>query len=176
MADDKEGKKEGAEEGEEPKPKKNKNMILIIIIAVAVIAGGTGAFFFFTKSGSKGGAQGEKGHGAEESKDSKESKKDEGVMVPLDPFVVNLSDQTGSRYLKVSLQLEVSGPLIVEKAKGRTAQLRDAIITLLTSKSSETLISPEGKLQLKDEINIMANQILGNNSVKNVYLTDFVMQ
>ncbi|MBI3591994.1 MAG: flagellar basal body-associated FliL family protein, partial [Nitrospirae bacterium] len=53
---------------------------------------------------------------------------------------------------------------------------RDAIITLLTSKTFDALMSPEGKLQLKDEINMTANQILGNNSVKNAYLTEFVMQ
>jgi flagellar FliL protein len=64
----------------------------------------------------------------------------------------------------------------MEKAKTKTPQIRDAIITLLTSKTSDALISPEGKLQLKDEINIRINQVLGENSVKNVYLTDFVMQ
>lgn len=173
MADEKDPRPEGTEDEEEPKPKKNKNMLLIIIIAVAVIAGGAGAFFFLTKSGGKGAATGEKEHSAEASKDAKG---DEGAMVPLDPFVVNLTDQAGSRFLKVSMQLEVATPLIVEKAKGKTPQLRDAIITLLTSKSSDALISPEGKLQLKDEINILANQILGNNSVKNVYITEFVMQ
>jgi flagellar FliL protein len=64
----------------------------------------------------------------------------------------------------------------MEKAKQKSPQLRDAIITLLTSKSSESLFPPEGKLQLKDEINARMNQVLGANTVKNVYLTDFVMQ
>lgn len=165
MADEKEDKLEGEEEQEGPKKKKQGNkLILIIIIAVAVIAGGGGAFFFLSKSK---GAKTEK---------KEESKLEEGVMFALDPFVVNLSDQTGNRFLKVSVQLELAGPLMMEKAKGKTPQIRDAIITLLTNKTSEALIAPEGKLQLKDEINIRANQILGENSVKNVYLTDFVMQ
>ncbi|MFO0752725.1 MAG: flagellar basal body-associated protein FliL [Thermodesulfovibrionales bacterium] len=164
MAEDTEG---SAEEREEPKKKKSKNMLLVIIIAVAVLAGGGGAFFFLTKSGG----------GKEQKKEShEEPKKEEGVMVALDPFVVNLSDNNGNRFLKVTMQLEVAGPAIMEKAKNKTPQLRDAVITLLTSKTSDALVSPEGKLQLKDEVNIMANQILGSNSVKNVYLTDFVMQ
>ncbi|BCB96464.1 flagellar basal body-associated protein FliL [Dissulfurispira thermophila] len=165
MVDEKEEKLEGEEEGQEPKKKKGKNLVLIIIIAVAVLAGGAGAFFFFTKSG------GGKEHKTEETKAQAE-----GVTFALEPFVVNLSDPTGTRFLKVSLQLELAGPAVMEKAKAKTPQIRDAIITLLTSKTSDALISPEGKLQLKDEINLRINQVLGENSVKNVYLTDFVMQ
>lgn len=163
MVDEKEEKLEGEEEGQEPKKKKGKNLILIIVIAVAVLAGGIGAFFFFTKSSNK-------------AQKTEETKAAEGVTFALEPFVVNLSDPTGTRFLKVSLQLELAGPAVMEKAKTKTPQIRDAIITLLTSKTSDALISPEGKLQLKDEINIRINQILGENSVKNVYLTDFVMQ
>lgn len=163
MVDEKEEKLEGEGEVQEPKKKKGKNLILIII-AVAVLAGGAGAFFFFTKSGDS------------KAQKTEEKKVEEGVTFALEPFVVNLSDPTGTRFLKVSLQLELAGPSVMEKAKTKTPQIRDAIITLLTSKTSDALISPEGKLQLKDEINIRINQVLGENSVKNVYLTDFVMQ
>jgi len=38
------------------------------------------------------------------------------------------------------------------------------------------LITAEGKIILKDEIKQRANQILGEGTVLNVYLTDFVMQ
>ncbi|MEW6116893.1 MAG: flagellar basal body-associated FliL family protein [Nitrospirota bacterium] len=163
MVDEPKEEQLNEEEAKEPKKKKSKNLILIVIIAVAVLAGGTGAFFFVTKSGG-------------EKQKKEEAKKEEGVMFALDPFVVNLSDQSGNKFLKVSMQLELVGPAVMEKAKVKTPQLRDAIITLLTSKTSETLMSPEGKLQLKDEVNIMVNQILGDNSVKNAYLTEFVMQ
>jgi flagellar FliL protein len=163
MVDEAKEEQLNEEEVKEPKKKKSKNLILLIIIAVAVLAGGTGAFFFVTKSGG-------------EKPKKEEAKVDEGVMFALDPFVVNLSDQSGNKFLKVSMQLELVGPAVMEKAKVKSPQLRDAIITLLTSKTSETLMSPEGKLQLKDEINIMVNQILGDNSVKNAYLTEFVMQ
>jgi flagellar FliL protein len=154
------------EEGEVPKKKKkgNKGLILIIVIVIAVLAGGGGAFFLFTKSG------------GEKAQKKEEAKKYESAMFTLDPFVVNLSDQGANRFLKVSMQLELSSQIVMESAKSKTPQIRDAVINLLTSKTSESLMSPEGKLQLKDEINLMANQVLGNNTVKNVYLTEFVMQ
>lgn len=150
-------------EGKEQKKKKGTKLVLIIVIAVAVLAGGAGAFFFVSKSSGKG-------------EKKEEAPKEESVMFALEPFVVNLSDQSGTRFLKVSMQLELSGPAIMEKAKAKTPQLRDAVITLLTGKTSDNLMSPEGKLQLKDEINIVANQILGDNAVKNAFLTEFVMQ
>ena len=157
-------------QGEEikPKKKKGKGLILIIVIAVAVLLGGGGAFFFLSKSG------GDKAH---KKGDAAASAKDEAsVMFALDPFVVNLSDQGANKFLKVSMQLELANQTLMESAKAKTPQIRDAIINLLTSKTSDTLMSPEGKLQLKDEINMMANQVLGENTVKNVYLTEFVMQ
>jgi len=161
------------EEGEKPKKKKNtKNLIIIAVIAVAVIVGGVGAFVLISKKSSGGGA----GGGGEKAQSKEAGKKEESAMFALDPFVVNLSDQSANKFLKVSMQLELSSVAAGEAAKAKTPQIRDAVINLLTSKSYDSLMSPEGKLQLKDEINMMANQILGNNTVKNVYLTEFVMQ
>lgn len=167
MVDEKEEEKL-EEETEKPKKKKGKKLILIIVIAVAVVLGGGGAFFFLSKSGGGGDKAAKKGESG--------GKEESSAMFSLDPFVVNLSDQGANKFLKVSMQLELSSQAAMESAKVKTPQIRDAIINLLTSKTSDTLMSPEGKLQLKDEVNMMANQILGNNSVKNVYLTEFVMQ
>ncbi len=162
MADkDAEQDKEGAEESA-PK-KSNKKMMMIIIIAVVAVALAAGGFFLVPKL-----------LGGKEKKE--EIKSEEGAMFSLEPFVVNLNDPGGPKFLKVSIQLELAGPALMEKAKQKSPQLRDAVITLLTSKSSESLFPPEGKLQLKDEINARMNQVLGANTVKNVYLTDFVMQ
>ncbi len=161
MAEEKEGS------GEQGGQKKKGSKLLLIIIAVVVLAAaGGGTFFFLTK---KSGDQ-----KTEEKK--KEDKPIETVNFGLDPFVVNLNDPTGSRFLKLTIQIELANAKLLELAKAKTPQMRDAIITLLTSKSSETLIAPEGKLQLKDEITIRLNQVMGEGNVKNVFLTEFVMQ
>lgn len=160
-------------EGQEQAPKKKSKLMLIIIIVVVLALAGGGAAFFFL--GKKGGGEGGEGAGKAEAK--KEPKKgEEPVTFPLDPFIVNLGDQTGNKYLKVTLHLELANALFVERAKNRVPQLRDAVISILTSKTSDALISAEGKIMLKDEVNIRANQIMGEGSVKNVYLTEFVMQ
>lgn len=160
-------KSEAAEPKEQPeKPKKKgKKLLLIVIALVVLIAGAGGAYFFLIDKGAQ--------HGKSSAKDSKES---QGVNFALEPFVVNLMDQGGTKYLKVSIQLELSDAKLTEQAKNKTPQLRDAIITLLTNKTSDELVTPEGKLLLKDEIKQRAEQILGEGTVRNVYLTDFVMQ
>lgn len=168
MAKEKDAKIEGGEEAQKPAPtkKKGKLLIIIIIAAVVLLAGAGGAYFLLFSKGSE----------KEKTTQAKDSKEAQGVNFPLEPFVVNLMDQGGTKYLKVTIQVELANPKSMDAAKARTPQLRDAIITLLTNKTSEELISPEGKLLLKDEIKQRANQILGEGNVINVYLTDFVMQ
>ncbi len=153
------------EEIAKPKKKKGKGPLIIIAIVLAVLLGVGGAFLFFTRTGS--GKAPQKGV---------VTAKEQSVMFSLDPFVVNLGDQGATKFLKVSMQLELSSQGALEMAKAKIPQIRDAIINILTGKTSDDLMQPEGKLELKDEINLAANQILGNNAVKNVYFTDFVMQ
>jgi flagellar FliL protein len=167
MAKEKEEKPEEGREEEGKKKGSKKMLIIIIAVAVILIGGGAAAYFLVLNKPKDDKA---------DVAGKKEDKKEEGVTFPLDPFVVNLTDQGANKFLKISVQLELSGVLLQEKAKSKVPQLRDAVISLLTSKSSDSLMTPDGKLQLKDEINIRANQILGQGSVKNVYLTDFVMQ
>lgn len=142
--------------------KKSGNKVLIIIILAAAIGAGSFAYlqFFHPKAGA----------------DAKEDKKPtKSALIALDPFVLNLAEH--GRFLKVSMQLEIADasqePLVNEKIP----QLRDAIITLMSSKSAESVSSPEGKFQLKDEILLRANQAVGGGvTFKNLYFTEFVMQ
>lgn len=159
--------KENVEQAPEGGKKKGKKLLIIIIALVVLLAGGATAYFFVFKGGG-----GEK----KEASAKKESKDVTGVNFSFEPFVVNLMDSGGTKYLKVSIQIELADAKLIEKAKARTPQLRDAIITLLSMKTSEELITSEGKIILKDEIKQRANQILGEGTVLNVYLTDFVMQ
>lgn len=106
-----------------------------------------------------------------------ESKKgDNAANYIMDPFILNLSNNGETGALKIAICLELSNPASVEKVKTKTAALRDAIILLISTKTKSDLNSPEGKMQLKDEILLQCNQILKEGTVKNVYFTDFVMQ
>lgn len=105
-----------------------------------------------------------------------EEKVKETAMFQLEPFIVNIADQTDSRFLKACLCLEVAGPAAAEKAKAKTGVLRDAIIMIVSSKTYDSISQPEGRAELKEQVKISAAQILGENLVRDVYLTDFITQ
>jgi flagellar FliL protein len=88
--------------------------------------------------------------------------------------VLNLSER--GRFLKVTMQFELTSAANQALVAEKTPQLRDAIITLVSSKSVEAVSSPEGKFQLKDELLLRANQAMGKDVFKNLYFTEFVMQ
>lgn len=164
MAEEKgEGK---PEEDKAAKPKaSSKNLILIIGIVVLALAGGIGAYFLFA---------GNKGAKTETKKEEEKKKDGKTALVALDSFILNLAEH--GRFLKMTMQMELADtsyqPLYAEKSP----QIRDAIITLVSSKSAEAVASPEGKMLLKDELLLRANQSVGKDIFKNLYFTEFVMQ
>ncbi len=143
------------------KPKKGKKKLLIIIIVAVVLLGG-GFFGYTTFSGGS------------TKKDTKKVEPEKTVLIAMDPFVVNLSDY--GKYLKMTMQLELSDKSYEELVKNKIPGIRDAVITLLSGKSSDSISGPEGKLQLKDELLLRANQAVGKDVFKNLYFTEFVMQ
>jgi len=154
------------EQPQEVKPKKSKKKLLIII-ASALVALSLSGFLAYTMLGGNkkntDGADHQKGEKAAQT-----------VLVPLDPFVLNLAEP--GRFLKLTIHFELSDPLNQQMVTDHIPQLKDAIIILISSKSIESLSSPEGKLQLKDELLLRANLTIGKDIFKNLYFTEFVMQ
>ncbi|WP_420265800.1 flagellar basal body-associated FliL family protein [Candidatus Magnetominusculus dajiuhuensis] len=166
---------EEPEEAAEPVKVQKKSLsikqILIFGGIILVLAGG--GFFTYTKFFAK----------HEEGKESKESAKDTGhkdkkpaeqILIPIEPLIVNLTDK--SRFMKISLQLEVGDKKHEDIVKEKMPLLRDAIIMLLTSKSYETISGSDGKMQLKDEVLSRLNQALGKEIILNVYFTELMVQ
>ncbi len=166
---------EEAPEGEEvQKPKKAKSkLLLIVIIGVLLLAligvGGIIVFKFVTA---------EK-NGEETVAETTEEKKDPsklGAVVALDPFIVNLTGESGKRYLKVTIQVELNDEKVGEELTNKMPQIKDSIITVLSSKVTGDLLTIEGKFKLKEEILTRINRILTMGVVKNVYYVEFVIQ
>ncbi|HJA79838.1 flagellar basal body-associated FliL family protein [uncultured Desulfovibrio sp.] len=99
----------------------------------------------------------------------------QGIVLPLDPIRVNLTDPSGRRYLTVGMEIEVNSDVSADlKAQG--ARINDAIIMLLAGKTYGDISTPEGKVLLKHEIAARLNQILGAQRVIRVYFTNFVVE
>ena len=101
---------------------------------------------------------------------------DLGIMYPMEPFIVNLLDTGGKRYLKVKMELEIPTEHLTEEITKRNAQLRDTILLLLTSKKFEDVNRLDGKFQLRNELIFGINQVLQSGKIKSLYFTEFVVQ
>lgn len=163
MADEKPD--EESEQPQQEKPGKGKKKLFIIIVGVVLVIAVSGFLTYSILMKGKGGNEGEK---------KGEALKEKAVLVAVDPFVLNLAEQ--GRFLKVTMQLELSDAAFQQTIIDKIPQIKDAIIILISSKSSEAIASPEGKLQLKDEILLRANQVIGKDVIRNLYFTEFVMQ
>lgn len=151
---------------EEP-VKKKQPIIKIIIIAVsllAVVAGGVmGAIYFLGKAGTA-------------KKAAAPAAPAVSAMWPMEPFIVNLLDNQGERYLKVVIQLEVSDQLAIAELNQIKPKLRDNILDLLTAKTYAELMDMGGKQKLRDEVAVRINSYLTQGKIVKVYFTDFVIQ
>jgi len=151
---------------EQQKGGKKKLFILLALLFVLLLAGGGAAYFFLFGK-----------------KDTKEEKKpslieqEVGIMYKLDPaFIVNLADPEATVYARVSITLELANQEVLREVQKKEPMIRDAIIEIISSKTSQELKKPEGKEQLKMEILKRINTILTKGGVRNVYFIEFVVQ
>lgn len=163
------------EESGGKKKKGGKLKLIIIVVVLLVILGGGGflAYKLFLAPKDAGAAGGEVAK-----KESVATPVNEvGVLYPLETFIVNMADNDGTRYLKVTIQLELDNTeKLKEEMDKRVPQLRDAILTILSAKTYEEVSSAQGKLVLKQEIQRRINSLLPFGQITNVYFTEFVSQ
>ncbi|PKN77106.1 MAG: flagellar basal body protein FliL [Deltaproteobacteria bacterium HGW-Deltaproteobacteria-10] len=168
MADkDKKEETEGEEQVTDGKKSSKLKWIIIAVIAVLVLGGGgAGAYFFLFKSKPP----------AAEKKQAEAAKPQVAVFWPMEPFVVNLIDNEGERYLKVVMQLEVSDAAGLDELNMLKPKIRDSILDLLSSKTFKEMIDPIGKQRLKEEIVLKTNGLLTKGKIIKVYFGEFVIQ
>jgi flagellar FliL protein len=99
-----------------------------------------------------------------------------GTLFALETFIVNLADEGGKRYLRLTMNLELSEGTIEEELKQRLPQMRDTILMVLPSKRFEEIRTMDGKIGLRNEIIAKLNGLFGRQSISNIYFTEFVIQ
>ena len=99
-----------------------------------------------------------------------------GPLFSLDTFIVNLADAGRSRYLRVTMDLELTESADTAKLNERLSQIRDSVLMILPSKQFDDIASMEGKIALRDEIIATLNSLFTQNVVTNIFFTEFVVQ
>lgn len=132
-------------------------------------------------------------------------KPEKGIVLDLGDFTMNLSDVDPRRYLKANVAVEITNPepetqaeepkksgghgghgeaaapdpkaAIVAEMEQYKPAIRDAVITVLTSKTSDELASTAGKELAKQQIAEAVNGIFdGEREVIRVSFGQFIMQ
>ena len=140
-------------------PKKSNNIVLIVIAVVLVLVLAIVGLVVVMLAGddSQQGSQNPQSMQSGTQKPIKLMESmDVGPMFPLDTFTVNLLSDSGRRYLKVQMNLELDDDDLAPELETKTAVVRDVVIRLLSSKTLEEISTSKGKLKLKEQ---MVNQI-----------------
>jgi flagellar FliL protein len=107
-------------------------------------------------------------------------------LVEMDPFLVNLADESGQSYLRVSVTLAVAdAPGAKKESEGKDdpaaavekAAARDSILNELAKMHSDELLMPGGQALLKQRL--MAALLAAQPkpiAVRAVYVTDLLVQ
>lgn len=177
----------------EPKKSKSGLLIIIIVVLLLIIIGGA-IVAFLLMSGDEEAAHAQQQHveqpaapqvqhksapsKAKDDGDEMASKKlnEIGTLYPLDAFTVNLKSESGRRYLKTTISLELNGKELSLELDNKTPVIRDRIIRILTSKTLEEISSKKGKQKISEQIMDTLNSMITDGSIEGIYFTEFVIQ
>jgi flagellar protein FliL len=144
-----------------------RGKLIPLIVALVVLGGAGGGFWFWRQSAATAA-----GH------EPVPEKEKPAAVLALEPFLVNLADPQASRFLRVTVRLVVEDEAFAhefEKEEVPKARVRSAILELLTTQTSDTLVTAEGKTALKEAIAKRSSEVL-KLEVTDVLFTDFVVQ
>ena len=103
------------------------------------------------------------------------NKSEFGETINLKPFNINLGNPLENRYIRLEIALEYKGKESQRKEiERRMPQLRDAVISVTSKRSRESLLSTDGKDQLRKELLIIINRYM-DNPIESVYITDILI-
>ncbi|MDP6980468.1 MAG: flagellar basal body-associated FliL family protein [Myxococcota bacterium] len=152
-------------------------MLIIGAVVLSLAAGASGAVFFLgnkTPPAPPPDLEAQAAAAAELREAEGEGFKER--LYSLEPFVVNVTGDGYSRYLKVKVELEADTPELKTELDARLSQVRDAVIVLLSSKKLSDITDFEGKALLKQDIYERVNDILETGELNSVLFTEFVVQ
>ena len=161
---------EKTEKADAPKQKKKSKLIPILAVVFVLLAGGgAGGYWMYSKRGAESGEA-----------PVKEVKPPKSGVVDMEPFVVNLADESGKRFLRVNMKLltwdEEQATEMKEDAV-TNARVRSAILELLSLQYAAPLVTPEGKEELKKAIAERVTETAGEElKVTDVLFVEFVVQ
>ncbi len=143
-----------------------KKKLIVVLAGVLLLSGGGGGgawYILKDKHSTEGEAQ------AKPVKTVKHAKKDAPpVFLPLEPFVVNLRAQTpqsSDQFLQTDMTLRLAGPEVVDQVKQHMPEVRNRVLMLLSTRTSQELLTPEGKARLAESVRVEITAVVDPDAV-----------
>lgn len=198
MADEEQTMVDGAEGGEDTS-KKGPNKLILFggIGVVAIVIGIVLALFVIAPMTSGGGDQADAKPAAEESSHGGHGESEEadhggghgesddghgghggakGNIYSIDNIIINPAGTGGSRFLSTSISFELGSSNLAKDFESKDVVIRDALITILSSKTVTQLTNPKQREITRYQIRKRVAQLLETEDIEGVYYTDFVLQ
>jgi flagellar protein FliL len=154
---------------EDGEKKKAKAPVSPVILGLLVLnLGGTGFVAFKT-------LQPQVAHAAAAKPAHEEAKP--GPVITLDPFVVNLNEEGSSRFLKVSLELEVTDAKAAKELETQKRAVRDEVLRYLSGLTVADTLGETNKAKIQAGLIARIDKPLGGKgSVRHMYFSEFMVQ
>jgi flagellar protein FliL len=168
-------------ENAKPAARNAKVIAIALLLAGLVVGGGTGAVLASTLSSGAAPAKqtastDEHGDEADEEEHTTDAKKAYPIYL-IEDMVLNPSGSQGTRFLMVTVALELRDTEATARLAERDAQLRDRILTVLAAKSVPELVAPDSAREaLRTELRDSTARLFPRGTVRRVYLPKFVIQ
>lgn len=121
-------------------------------------------------------------HGKDDKKDGKKAdagkaiKSKDGWQYKFPTVVSNLAGSMGTRYLRCSFTVVSDDERIAELIQENEAKLKDAALQIFGARSQSDLEASSAKSVIRSELAASFNKALDTAAVKDVFLTDLVVQ
>ncbi|MCC6748492.1 MAG: flagellar basal body-associated FliL family protein [Deltaproteobacteria bacterium] len=169
--------------------KKSKLPLFLVMLLLLGGGGGGGAYFALAKKGGHGAKkkaahddedEAERGAAEEEGEEggkgeAKGHAKEMGPTLALESFLVNLAESEGTRYLKVTVEIELKKPLPEPMTK-LVLKVRDKMIVYLSSLKVADMQKAETKELIRNELFKHSVEVYGKKYIRALYFKELVMQ
>lgn len=145
----------------------NSKLILILILCNLLGLGGIGAYLvLFSDNGSA----------AAQEEEEEEEPETYGALVELPTLIVNLSGERWGRFMRVSLQMEAREDDDSEAIEGALIPIQNRMVIFFSELDPERTRTAGAKDEIAEEIVVLINEVIGGESVRRVFYTEFVVQ
>jgi len=161
----------------QPAPQQGFTLKKILMIGVPVLVVQIGlVYLLISNFFAPRVAAGQQGVATESKTDNKVAEDQTTQIVVVKDVIVNPAGTNGTRFLVTTVGLEVPTVAAKKELEEKEIQTRDVLITILSGKTLNELVTTEDKDSLRAEIERRVNAILISGKLKNVYLSKFIIQ